>query len=183
MATNLTTFPKVELASSDYHYAQGFIIQRLCKAHPNLSMDDAEDYAAQAISHVLQRWDPSRGKGLRNWLCRGGLFKARSLLSGTRQPHKYGDEVRHPAQMDPNMADLTVDRGAAGPGEALDQQEQFDNLLTGLNKEAKRLISLKFKTGLTIKEISLRVGVIPRTVKARLAAALESIRARVEEEG
>jgi RNA polymerase sigma-70 factor, ECF subfamily len=132
----------------------------------------AEDVFQQVLSEVWRRgaeYDPDRGS-LAAWI----LTIARSRLI---------DELRRrrPEPIDPSS--LPDDVAEPAPHDQAIERWRMAHLLAQLPEEERRLLELRFYSGLSQSEIGAQTGIALGTIKARMVRGLERLRAMIDAEG
>jgi len=130
-----------------------------------------ERQAAEDLLHdvFLEAWrsakdfDPKRGRA-RTWLAVRMRSRALDLKKSARVSRNAGD-----APLDAMTDDS--DRGNADHG-------RVRGALDDLQIDQRRVVELAYFEGMSCSEIASRVGIPIGTVKSRIAAALERLRAR-----
>ncbi len=144
----------------------GFLVSRL------RDRATAEDVFQQVLSEVWRRgaeYDPDRAS-LTTWI----LTIARSRAI---------DELRRrrPEPVDPSV--LPDDTAEPAPQDEAIERWRMAHLLAQLPGDERRLLELRFYSGLSQTEIEHETGIPLGTIKTRMVRALERLRAMMDAEG
>jgi RNA polymerase sigma-70 factor, ECF subfamily len=113
-------------------------------------------------------FDPKRGR-VRTWLAIRMRSRALDLQKSARVSRNAGD----------SGLDLLIDEGAsASPDHALVRRALAD-----LGPDQRRVLELAYFEGLSCTEIAARIDIPVGTVKSRIAAGLERLRAHLKGSG